>query len=83
MRMSAWVTASASVIGSSHVATGVPCQDACVIKTTKADEWVVIVVSDGAGTASRAEEGARHVVKFFSEELLKLVKHYGGWIILR
>jgi hypothetical protein len=83
--MTAWVTANASVIGSSHVATGTPCQDASVVKTAKAGEWVVIVVSDGAGTATRAEEGAHLVVKFFSEELLKLVDELttrspGHWI---
>jgi len=83
--MTAWITANASVIGSSHVATGTPCQDASVVKTAKAGEWVVIVVSDGAGTATRAEEGAHLVVKFFSEELLKLVDELttrspGHWI---
>jgi hypothetical protein len=83
--MTTWVTANASVIGSSHVATGTPCQDASVVKTAKGGEWVVIVVSDGAGTATRAEEGALHVVKFFSEELLKLVDELttrapGHWI---
>jgi len=83
--MTAWVTANASVIGSSHVTTGTPCQDASVVKTAKGGEWVVIVVSDGAGTATRAEEGAHLVVKFFSEELLKLVDELttrppGHWI---
>jgi hypothetical protein len=83
--MTAWITANASIIGSSHVATGTPCQDASVVKTAKGGEWVVIVVSDGAGTATRAEEGAHLVVKFFSEELLKLVDELttrspGHWI---
>lgn len=83
--MHKWTTAHASVIGASHISTNTPCQDASVILTTQADEWLVIVVSDGAGTATRAEEGATYVSQFFSEELIKLVSELntrapGHWI---
>jgi hypothetical protein len=80
-----WIIASASVRGESHVKTGAPCQDESVIKTTPDGKWVALVVSDGAGTANRADEGSKHVVKYFSEELLKLVialedQPPGNWI---
>ena len=69
-----WLTANASVRGASHVKTGAPCQDESSVKTSPDGKWVALVVSDGAGTASRADEGSKHVVRYFSEELLKLVK---------
>ena len=80
-----WLTASASVRGASHVKTGAPCQDESSVKTSPDGKWVALVVSDGAGTASRADEGSKHVVRYFSEELLKLVKALedqppGNWI---
>ena len=80
-----WLTANASVRGASHVKTGAPCQDESFVKTSPDGKWVVLVVSDGAGTAGRADEGSKHVVKYFSEELLKLVKALedqppGNWV---
>ena len=56
-----WRFASATVIGSSHVKTGTPCQDhhRCRVFRNGADEPIIaIAVSDGAGSASRGEEGA-------------------------
>lgn len=58
----AWRIACASVIGTSHVKNGTPCQDAaqCRILTDSQGRSVVCaVVSDGAGSASRSEDGAR------------------------
>jgi hypothetical protein len=81
----AWITAHTSAIGAGHLKTGDPCQDACVIRTSDDGEWVIIVVSDGAGTANRSREGSELVVKFFSDALLKLVSELnhrspGHWI---
>jgi hypothetical protein len=56
-----WRIASASVLGTSHARLGTPCQDSHVIKlfTDKDGEDVlVVVVSDGAGSASKAEIGS-------------------------
>jgi hypothetical protein len=49
----------ASVRGPAHEATGQPCQDFFAIEVCK--DWVVAVVSDGAGSADRAADGARIV----------------------
>jgi hypothetical protein len=83
--MAHWITAGASATGSSHFSTRTPCQDASVLKTSKDGEWVVMVVSDGAGSASKAEEGSRLVADFFSDELFKLITELtkrppGHWI---
>src|SRR5262245_16202685 len=56
-----WRFANATVIGSSHVKTGTPCQDhyLCRVFRNGADEPIIaIAVSDGAGSATRGEEGA-------------------------
>lgn len=56
-----WRIAAASVLGTSHDKLGTPCQDAHLVKlfTDKDGEDVlVVVVSDGAGSAVRAEIGS-------------------------
>ena len=55
--MSGWRTAHASVIGTSHTATGAPCQDAgdCeVLAAADGSEILVAAVADGAGSAKRS-----------------------------
>jgi hypothetical protein len=49
----------ACVRGPAHEATGQPCQDFFAIEVC--NDWVVAVVSDGAGSADRAADGARIV----------------------
>jgi hypothetical protein len=59
--MTTWKHVSASVVGTSHVLTGTPCQDNSVCRVfTLGDESEVLVAvaSDGAGSAKRAEEGS-------------------------
>lgn len=55
-----WKIAAASVLGTSHAKLGTPCQDAHMVKTLDKDgeEVLVIVVSDGAGSAVKAEVGS-------------------------
>lgn len=67
-----WIIASASVIGSSHQKTSAPCQDASVIQISESGEWVAIVVSDGAGTASHSQEGSSFLATFFARSLISL-----------
>jgi hypothetical protein len=49
------------MIGTSHVAQRLPCQDAHQIVTLE-NGFLIIAVADGAGSAKRSEEGARCVV---------------------
>jgi Protein phosphatase 2C len=61
MSYTEWRFASATVIGTSHVKTGTPCQDhyRCRVFRNGADEPIIaIAVSDGAGSATRGEDGA-------------------------
>src|SRR5262245_61916002 len=61
MMYTEWRFASATVIGTSHVKSGTPCQDhhRCRVFRNGADEPIIaIAVSDGAGSATRGEDGA-------------------------
>lgn len=58
-----WRTAAASVIGTSHVKLGKPCQDFC--QAVVVGDTLIAAVSDGAGSASRSDVGAKAAVTLF------------------
>jgi len=67
----AWRTAYASVIGTAHLKSGAPCQDAgrcTVILAADGSEILVAAASDGAGSAARSEIGADLAVEAFIAE---------------
>ncbi|MGZ8908103.1 MAG: PP2C family serine/threonine-protein phosphatase [Methylobacter sp.] len=56
-----WKIIRASTIGTSHIKSGGRCQDSCyadVICTADGQEFLVVVVSDGAGSAKEGGQGA-------------------------
>jgi len=63
-----WRYASASVIGTAHLDTALPCQDACMARQIN-EEVLLLVLSDGAGSATHSDEGATLVCS----SLLELV----------
>lgn len=67
------LTVASSEIGTSHIKSGTPCQDASGIKTIGSN-IVIGVSSDGAGSAAMSEEGSKLVV----EKSLKLAEEYIG-----
>lgn len=73
----------ASVAGPGHLARGVACQD--FFKIEAADDWIIAVISDGAGSATRAFDGARIVSQeicgVFSDGLATYGRHsQQGWM---
>jgi hypothetical protein len=62
--MSRWRAASASVIGTAHLKQQEPCQDASRCKLLD-NGTLICAVADGAGSASRADAGARIAVEQF------------------
>jgi serine/threonine protein phosphatase PrpC len=59
-----WRYIFASVAGTSHVSTNLPCQDAGLIRelfTPSGESVLVLIVADGAGSASYAEIGSKLV----------------------
>jgi hypothetical protein len=60
--LSGWRIAAACAVGTSHAKTGAPCQDAWaarVVRRGDGAEVLILAVSDGAGSAAKAEEGSR------------------------
>ncbi len=79
-----WLLAKASVRGTSHINSGLPCQDASIIRTDHSGKWLIAVASDGAGSAKRADEGANFVTGKFANALTELSKELefqepGSW----
>ncbi len=58
---SAWRVVGASVAGTGHVRSGLPCQDAHAFRVLP-DGTLVAAVADGAGSAARAAEAAAAAV---------------------
>ncbi len=59
-----WRFVDGFAAGTSHLERAIPCQDRCasaVIRSGDGGEVFVSVVSDGAGSAARAEDGAQSV----------------------
>jgi Protein phosphatase 2C len=62
--MHAWRVAAASAIGTSHVASGAKCQDAhdFGVFDASGEQTLILVVSDGAGSARHSDAGAQCAV---------------------
>lgn len=65
---SRWRVAASSVVGTSHAKTGAPCQDSHLVRvvTVGSEEFLIGVVSDGAGSAERSEEGSSLACETFA-----------------
>lgn len=72
-----WRHAGASVVGSGHERRGESCQDAFARATlgTSAGEILILIASDGCGSARKGGEGAKLVCEIFSELLRE---HFGS-----
>jgi len=59
-----WKVLHASLAGTSHDLTNTPCQDACGFRRVKFEdnEFLLVAICDGAGSAACAQEGACAVV---------------------
>ncbi len=77
MAASEWRVAFASVIGTSHLSSGLPCQDWAEVRFASSveGETLVAVVSDGAGSASAAQVGAEVAAETLAE---LIVSHLEG-----
>jgi hypothetical protein len=60
-----WRVVAATCVGTSHIATGMPCQDSVGVELLKSQNETVLlaVVSDGAGSAAHSEVGSSKTVE--------------------
>ena len=70
--MTKWTITAASIIGSGHINTDIPCQDASSAMLSENGEWVALVVSDGAGTAIHSDKSSSLVSASFAKALIEL-----------
>jgi len=61
MKLSRWFGTAASVVGTGHIARGIPCQDSSAV--VMEHEFQLAVVSDGAGSARLSQHGSAAVVE--------------------
>lgn len=74
-----WIIAAASATGTSHHASGQPCQDAHAHARVRAPdgtgEIAILVVCDGAGTAARSDLGATATAHSFAAHFARLFEN--------
>lgn len=76
-----WKYVGASAQGTSHLSSGLPCQDAArwiSFETAEDGEVLVLAVADGAGSAVRAADGAKLACDQFLTQVSRYLK--GGTI---
>jgi Protein phosphatase 2C len=76
----AWHWAGACSVGSSHIKSGLECQDraSCIALTVNGTQYLSVVVSDGAGSAKEAARGASLVCSGFQRLLVRHVRTNGS-----
>jgi hypothetical protein len=72
MRADGWHIAAGTARGHSHVDHGLPNQDSFTVKASEDGTLVVAVISDGAGTAARADEGSSKTTRALAETLFRV-----------
>lgn len=72
-----WTLACASAIGTSHLKSTTPCQDAAlceVVEDMRGNDVLLAAVSDGAGSAKKSHEGSHFACRYFRE-------WFAGWLL--
>lgn len=71
--MSRWSIAAAATVGERHIADGRPCEDAWTVRhhQIQGRPWLILAVSDGAGTAGRAQAGSACAVAAFADSAMR------------
>ena len=68
-----WILARASVRGKSHIDGDIVNQDAMYVVRHPGNNCFAVAISDGAGTADRADEGSQHFSREIGNGLYNLV----------
>ena len=70
-----WRVVSSTVEGTSHAKVGSPCQDGHLLEVFEGSEQILILIaSDGAGSATHSDEGARIACASILEQALVLFR---------
>jgi len=78
MELQAWRAVAASVTGASHLKTGTPCQDSHRLEVTTHDRpFVILIASDGAGSASHSQQGSARACEALQVSIRRYVEQGG------
>ncbi len=79
MELQAWRAVATSVTGASHGKTGAPCQDSYRLEIlTDLGPVVILIASDGAGSASRSEEGSARACQELADNIRLFLEKRGA-----
>lgn len=85
MKKSVWTYICSSVIGSKHLETGLPCQDAgdCkLVRLADNSQVLIAVASDGAGSAQYAQAGSAMACASFTSRIRGSLDETGNLFFL-
>lgn len=79
-----WRWAGACSIGTSHVKSGIECQDraSCLSLQANGQEFLSVVVSDGAGSASEGATGAAIVCRSFQRLVTQFIRQHNALLTI-
>lgn len=72
-----WRYVAASVQGASHLKANTPCQDYCTAIELHEANLLLLMCSDGAGSASRSELGSEISCRTLSDEIVRFAQRGG------
>jgi hypothetical protein len=74
MKTEKWISAWCSIIGSSHILEGLPCQDSSKVEYILDSDFVIAVISDGAGSCANSQIGSAFLVDRAIEKMATTFK---------
>lgn len=74
-----WVSAWCSIIGTSHITEGFPCQDSSKVKCIGDCNFIIAAIADGAGSCENSHIGSKFLVDAAIEKL-SLIVTLKDWI---
>ncbi|MCY7420291.1 MAG: protein phosphatase 2C domain-containing protein, partial [Chitinophagaceae bacterium] len=71
-----------SIIGSSHILEGLPCQDSSKVEYVEDSDFIIAAISDGAGSCDNSQIGSSFLVSRAIEKMASMLK-LNNWYIFR
>ncbi len=78
MKTEKWLTACCSIVGASHKRIGLPCQDSSKFHYIKNSNFIIAVVSDGAGSCVNSQIGSQFLVDNVIKKIINSY-NYNKW----
>ncbi len=70
MKSVKWISVCNSIIGSSHINEGLPCQDSSIVKYIENTDFIIAAISDGAGSCVNSHLGSGFLVENVIDKII-------------